>query len=242
MNNDSINNELQRLLLRHQEENEFHMSFEKEFDFYRQVALGNRDAFERMRNNPPSGRGKLSEDPLRNEKYHQVVLIAMLTRFCVEEGLPMEEAYTLSDIFIMQTDKAKSCEEVTVLKNRIVEKYIDLMQEHHASNITSYYVVKATDYINRNITGVILATQVAENVGTTADYLSKLFKKETGLTIKRFINAQKCKTASYILKNSNASCTDIAVFLGFSSASHFVERFKEVYKMTPNEYRKKKLL
>ena len=69
----------------------------EEFLFYRSVAEGmidavqencSRGAFENM-----EGVGQLSEDPVTNLRYHFVVTAAMLTRFCMEGGMAMEEAF-----------------------------------------------------------------------------------------------------------------------------------------------------
>ena len=43
----------------------------------------------------------------------------------------------------------------------------------------------------------------------------------------------------YILKNTNKKIIDIALDCGFNSLRTFNRNFKEVYGMTPNEYRKK---
>ena len=73
----------------------------EEFMFYRSVAAGlidavqdncSRGAFENM-----EGAGKLSDNPVTNLRYHFVVTAAMITRFCMEGGMAMEEAFGLSD-------------------------------------------------------------------------------------------------------------------------------------------------
>ena len=67
-----------------------------EFMFYRSVAAGlidavqencSQGAFENM-----EGVGRLSDNPITNLRYHFVVTAAMLTRFCMEGGMAMEEA------------------------------------------------------------------------------------------------------------------------------------------------------
>ena len=80
----------------------------EEFLFYRSVAAGmidavqencSRGAFENM-----EGAGRLSDNPVTNLKYHFVVTAAMLTRFCMEGGMAMEEAFSLSDEYIRRMD------------------------------------------------------------------------------------------------------------------------------------------
>ena len=83
-----------------------HLSYDREMEFYQSVKMGNIE--ETMRLFKPlnsEGLGKLSDDPLRNLKYHLIITIAFITRYCIEGGLPMEEAYNLSDIYIQRVDK-----------------------------------------------------------------------------------------------------------------------------------------
>ena len=86
-----------------------HSPFEKEFEFYDCVKKGDVSAVEKvMTPLGGNGAGVLSVNPLRNLKYHFIVTIALVTRFCVEGGMEMETAYTLSDLYIMKADKCST--------------------------------------------------------------------------------------------------------------------------------------
>ena len=87
-----------------------HSPFEKEFEFYDCVKKGDTDGVKRLMTPlDSSGTGVLSEDPIRNLKYHFVVTVALITRFCVEGGMEMETAYTLSDLYILRMLLAFKC-------------------------------------------------------------------------------------------------------------------------------------
>ena len=58
------------------------------------------------------GFGVLSTDRLRNLKYHLVITVSFITRFCVEGGMERETAYNLSDLYIRKADLASSPEEI----------------------------------------------------------------------------------------------------------------------------------
>ena len=80
---------------------------------------------------------------------------------------------------------------------------------------------------------------LAEYVGLNPSYLSKLFSKETGMNVKAFVINEKVKTAENLLKNSDFSCLDISLALGFSSQSAFISTFKKYKGMTPKKYRER---
>ena len=56
--------------------------------------------------------GHVSEDPLRNQKYLFVASIALVSRYCIEEGMDPETAYNASDLYILRMDRLQSVEEV----------------------------------------------------------------------------------------------------------------------------------
>lgn len=234
--------ELERLLLKQQEEEAFHISLENEFHFYRSIQQGDLTVLEgNMAIEPLEGMGTLSANPMRNMKYHLIILIAMITRFCVEGGLDSETAYTMSDMYIRQIDQTSSLEELSRIKKEAITQYTYAMHDLKKQQLFSLPVVQAADYIRRHLTSPLTNREIAAAVSCHPDYLSRLFKQETGSTLTQYVLEQKCRTARYMLENSSASCTSIGAFLGFSSCSHFISRFKSIEHMTPEEYRRSKV-
>lgn len=237
-----MNQELEQLLLKQQEEETFHTSPEHEFHFYRRIQQGDLTLLEdAIEIEPTEGMGNLSANPMRNRKYHLVILIAMMTRFCSEGGLDRETAYTMSDMYIRHIDQADSFDELSAIKREAVTQFTYAMHDRKQQQPYSLPVVQATEYIRQHLTCPLTNKEIAAAVSCHPDYLSRLFKRETGSTISRYVLEQKCHTARYMLENSSSSCTDISAFLGFSSCSHFISRFKSVENMTPEEYRRSKV-
>ncbi len=237
-----MNRELERLLFLQQQEEDFHLPLEDEFDFYRSIQQGDLSVLEgHMEIEPLEGLGTLSANPMRNKKYHLIILVAMITRFCVEGGLDRETAYTMSDMYIRHIDQADTDQKLATIKREVITQYTCTMNEHKKQQPLSLPVVRAMDYIKTHLTLPLTGKEIAAAVSCHPDYLSRLFKQETGSTLSRYVLEQKCHTAKYMLENSTASCTHIGAFLGFSSCSHFISRFKTVEAMTPEEYRQIKI-
>lgn len=237
-----MNQELHKLLLQQREEERFHIPLEKEFHFYRTIAQGDLSVLDgEMMTDPTEGLGTLSHHPLRNQKYHLIVLTAMITRFCIEEGLPHEEGYTMSDFYIQQIDLAADTRKLSQIKQEVITDFTKTMHDLKRRRPASLPVIRAMDYIDQHLTSPLTVREIADAVSCHPDYLSRLFKKETGMTVSRFLLEQKCHCARYMLENSNATCTEIAAFLNFSSCSHFIERFRQWEGMTPEAYRQSKI-
>ena len=235
----TVKKELQALLFQQQQEEYSHISIEEEFAFYRDIARGNLAVLQgNIAEEPWEHMGVLSGDALQNHKYHLVILISMVTRFCIEEGLEPEQAYTLSDLFIRKVDACSRHDSLDHLKVELVTEYTRTMHALKNGENLSYHVRHAIDYIVQHISTPLSSGDVADAIGLHRDYLSRLFHAETGYTLGRYILHKKCETSCYMLRNSSISCTDISSFLGFSSCSHYIRCFRREYGVTPARYRK----
>ena len=123
----------------------------EEFLFYRSVAAGlidavqdncSRGAFENL-----EGAGRLSENPVTNLRYHFVVTAAMLTRFCMEGGMPMEEAFSLSDEYIRRMDCCNNMAEIVYIHDQMALDYVCRMRRLKKNIASSKQVAEAIDYI-----------------------------------------------------------------------------------------------
>lgn len=215
-----------------------HLAFENEFNFYNAVKSGN-EAEVRKRMLPLSHEelGHLSDNVVRNMKYHTIIAIALITRFCIEGGMPSEDAYTLSDLYIQKLDILSTVEEVTELHDRAIMGFTHKMKSIHTSQNFSRYVTLAMDYIYDHLNEKISLEEMARHLALNKTYLCGIFKKETSLTIGEYIQQKKIEAAKNMLCYSDYSSVEIGNYLGFSSHSRFITVFKEHEHMTPKKYR-----
>ncbi len=93
------------------------------------------------------------------------------------------------------------------------------------------------DYIRRNISKNIKTADIADAFGYSPKYLSHMFSKLGGSSLKQFILSAKIETASYYLTDSDRTITEIAAEVGFSDMHNFSRTFKRMTGLTPSEYR-----
>jgi AraC-like DNA-binding protein len=217
-----------------------HLEYDREMDFYEAVKEGNAAKLKKIM--LPLGSkqlGKLSNNPLRNLKYHLVVTIAMITRFCIEGGLPSETAYTLSDIYIRQADVCTGENEIHELHKKTVFDFAKKMKELRKLPAISRPIIKATDYIYDHLQEKISLDEIAAAAGISKGYLCDLFKKETSMTVHMYTTKLRVEAASNMLAYADYKPSDIGDYFAFSSHSHFIKTFRTYMGMTPDEYRKK---
>ncbi|MBS5522032.1 MAG: helix-turn-helix domain-containing protein [Clostridiales bacterium] len=92
-------------------------------------------------------------------------------------------------------------------------------------------------FIKDNIGQELSRDEVAANVFLNPDYLSRIFKKETGYSVSEYILKMRMSVACELLVKTDLSVSKIAMSCGYSHMAHFSKMFKKDTGMTPNEYR-----
>lgn len=92
-------------------------------------------------------------------------------------------------------------------------------------------------YVSANYTQSITLQELADIHHVTVEHLSRLFKKEMGISLMKYVSELRTKKAAELLKNSKLSISDIAMYVGYADSNYFVKVFKKRYGMTPSAYR-----
>ena len=96
-------------------------------------------------------------------------------------------------------------------------------------------VLRIVRYIDRNYTQNLSLQSIAKDFSISKEYLSRLFKSCTGLTVNGYIRQTRLKYACLFLKETH-DVTAVAAKVGFSSESYFIECFREAFGTTPRKY------
>jgi len=93
-------------------------------------------------------------------------------------------------------------------------------------------------YIANNILSISSLDDVAKHLNISAVHMQRVFKKETGISIGKYITNIRMKTAEYLLKNTKIPIGEIDEKIGMNSRQAFYSCFKKFYGISPSEYRK----
>lgn len=234
----NIEKKLSHIEFLNREYNVSHLSYEREMAFFQSIKEGNSAEAQRLfKPFNCEEMGRLSADNLRNLKYHLIITVAFITRYCIEGGMEMEAAYNLSDIYIRSIDKCRTEDEINLLHREVVDDYAQRMCIIRKQNRYPKAVTLCLDYIYDNLHTRITLEKLAEFTKLSPAYLSKLFHKEVGITVSAYIIKKRIEAAENMLKFSDYSCLDISEYLCFSSESHFIQVFKKHTGYTPKSYR-----
>lgn len=119
----------------------------------------------------------------------------------------------------------------------IIKTYSKLLSQNNY-NHTSKPIKDTILYIQDNFNKKITIEDICKEVNFSRNYLSTLFKKETGITITEYLTRTRINYSKHLLINSNLSLLEIALEAGFEGQSYFTRVFKKEMNMTPKQFRK----
>ena len=92
-------------------------------------------------------------------------------------------------------------------------------------------------HIKENIAQDLSVAELAQVVGMSQYYFSKLFKMSTGTTPHQYVMRQRVERAQEHLRDSRTPLAEIATQVGFETQSHFTSVFRRLVGATPKHYR-----
>lgn len=92
-------------------------------------------------------------------------------------------------------------------------------------------------YVIDNLDIDLSLNAVAEAFRVSPQHLSKIFKEEKGMNYIECVARHKIEKAKQLLSNTGLSIDEITNNIGYSHATYFSRKFKELTGCTPSEYR-----
>ena len=82
---------------------------------------------------------------------------------------------------------------------------------------------------------------IAKDVGFNPQYLMRIFKKSTGLSVLEYVTSRRIDLAKEMLLKTDWPLTVISEKVGYLNYTYFMKVFKAAEAITPGEYRKRYL-
>ena len=99
------------------------------------------------------------------------------------------------------------------------------------------YILRAKEYIARNLDKNLRLEEVAAHVYISKAYLSELFTACTGKTFSAYVTELRMERAGQLLRSTTLSIHDVGVACGFFSPAYFSTVFREHFGVSPRQYR-----
>lgn len=182
--------------------------------------------------------GKLStDDPMRQMKNTIISSIIIVSRAAINGGLYPDLAYTLSDKYIQNVESCSSISELSIINEIMMDDFIQRVHKLKTQDASSLLIQKCKDYIAVHIKDEISLETLAKEMNYTPYYLSRKFKEETKMELRIYIRQTRMEYSKILLKSTSMSIQEISESLHFCSQSYYAQHFKQLYHVSPSEYR-----
>ncbi len=169
----------------------------------------------------------------RDLKYFYQGLIRMFSVAADQRQIHFQEILSSSELLDQYLTAYESVDGVKNLVDHVIPYFLEDPTEENQKQID-----RAIQYIYDHIDKEINCAEIARHVFLNPDYLSRVFKKETGLSLKKFIILEKMKLAKSLLRSTALPISTISLRVGYSNFSHFSQSYKKAMGLTPEEERR----
>lgn len=137
----------------------------------------------------------------------------------------------------VEVEQANVCDGILKIK----DEYLRIINNVNKKKKFSSIVLATIKYIEESYyLNDLNINNISDKLEITSSYLSKLLKKETGLSFIDYLTNIRIKKAMYIMEDPTIKIYDVAELVGYSNQHYFCRAFKKVVGVSPTEYKKGK--
>ncbi|WP_320129138.1 helix-turn-helix domain-containing protein [uncultured Sphaerochaeta sp.] len=104
-------------------------------------------------------------------------------------------------------------------------------------SLTGILVKRAVVYLSLHASSQVSRWQLAEAVNVSEDYLTRIFRKEIGLSPWDYLNRHRIFLAENLLRQTGLTINEIASQTGFQDQAYFCRVFKKIKGLSPGFFR-----
>ncbi len=160
-------------------------------------------------------------------------LVCMFAQAAGRRGTGMEELLEEPELMDKYLTAYHSVDGLKMLADYVTPYFQDAEPEKNGRQID-----QILQYIYNHIEQDIKRTDIAREVFLNPDYISRMFRREMGVSLKEFIVGEKMKAARDLLTQTALPVSAVALRVGYGNFSHFSHIYKKVMGVSPAEERR----
>ena len=126
-----------------------------------------------------------------------------------------------------------------IMRNQDVKQVIPSLNELEGLEEMPELARKAISLVNQKINHPLQVNDIADEIGITSRHLSRIFKEATGESPRQYFRKLRVNAARQMILYTNEKIGEIALSVGFSSASILRSHYIDLFSLSPEEERKK---
>ncbi|EHI97865.1 two component transcriptional regulator, AraC family [Clostridium sp. DL-VIII] len=134
-------------------------------------------------------------------------------------------------------EQANVCDGILKVKSEYLKliNSVNVKKKYNPMTLAAIKHIEESYYLNN-----LSINDISDKLEVTSSYLSKLLKKETGLSFIDYLTNTRIKKAMYLMKEPTIKIYDVAELIGYSNQHYFCRAFKKVVGVSPTEYKRGK--
>ncbi|MCR4676195.1 MAG: AraC family transcriptional regulator [Sphaerochaetaceae bacterium] len=213
-------------------ESEIYASYTFEHELSQLIRLGDKSRLKKMLSNYHGVIGDI-----RNTRSRLIRLDSRFQYSAEEAGLPPVVTHTISEKVRSRIDAVRTLDDAKEIADTIIELYCDAINRSFLQNRNAK-ILRIQKYITGNLDKKFRLEDLSRVVGISPEYLCRLFKLETHMTITAYIQQLRINEAIWLLRNTETPIVEISQSVGFQDQSNFTRVFVKHTGQTPSGYRK----
>jgi AraC-like DNA-binding protein len=118
----------------------------------------------------------------------------------------------------------------------ILHRFFEILVFEMDARNVDYRISKAQAFIAGHYFEKCSVGKIARMFNLNAHYFGNLFKKETGVSLNRYLMRTRCKNAQNMLISGEYKVEDIPEACGFTDTGHLYKCFKEIVGLAPSQF------
>lgn len=181
---------------------------------------------------------KFYSDGMKDQIAGVCIIRTLVRHAALQSGLAPVLVDALSQEYAQKMHVMTDSEQLTELTRQYIAAFCAAVRENRKKG-KSPQVRRAIQYIEVHLSDPLSVDGLCAAVGVSRQGFVRLFKIETGLTIKQYIAKARCERAKELLINKQILIHDIAGYVGYEDTNYFTRIFKSVIGISPQKYREK---
>ena len=113
-----------------------------------------------------------------------------------------------------------------------------ILLDNNGKSKDKVMIEQVKNYIKAHYAEDMSIKELADVACVSQNYFSALFKKETGQNYKAYLTSIRMEEAIKLLRITDLKTYEIGEKVGYNNVRRFVDAFKQIYNVSPMEYRK----
>lgn len=151
-------------------------------------------------------------------------------------GYHLEEIVGEGVDIYADVSKLKDIDLIFELMFSIIDTLLSMAAKEQ--NHSNRYIRQIIDILDNDCGPEVALSTIAETVGISSAYISRLFKNQMGITFMDYLTKVRMEKAKRMLTDARVKVKDVAESLGYSNSDYFIHLFKKHTGMTPSAYKK----